>query len=74
MVPGVRSVDRGNWGRERDIFLYHMFAFSFVNDVLYRMLSAVKNVLERITPYTFIPHTTNGDRFRNGSLHESHIA
>ena len=73
MVPGVRSVDRGNWGRERDSFLYHMFAFSFVNDVLYRMLITV-NVLERIAPYTFIPHTKNGDRFRNGSLHESYIA
>ena len=27
MVPGVSFVDRENWGRERNIFLYRVLAF-----------------------------------------------
>ena len=79
MFPGVPRVDRGNWGRERDIFLYRKFAFSFVNDVLYRILSVVKKVLERITPCTFVPHTKlaivfGTGRSTNGSLEACQVS
>lgn len=27
MVPGIASVDRLSWGRERDVFLFRLLAF-----------------------------------------------
>ena len=45
-VPGVPTVDRGNWGREY-----------ILSNLSYRMPCFVRNSLERITPYRSISHT-----------------
>ena len=58
MVPGVPCVDRGNWGRERDI------AHS-CHDVCFK-----KKVLASIAPYTFISHTKMSIFFRIESVLE----
>ena len=51
-----------------------MFAFSFVNDVLYRMLRAAKIVLERIMPYTFISNAKMAIVFGTGRSTNFYIA
>ena len=60
-VPGVPSVERGNKRWDCDSLLYRVIAF---REQLMRCF--VKNVLERITPYTLIQHTKIATVFGTG--------
>ena len=55
MVPGVPSVDSGNWGENATVCL--IVCSQFGNNVICRILCFMKKFVERITPYTFISHT-----------------
>ena len=55
-VPGVPSIDHGNWRREYNIS--------------YRMLCFVRNILEQITHLDVHLAYKNVDRFWNGLVHQ----
>lgn len=60
IVSGVPSVDRGNWGREQVILLNRFLPLRE------RRIIQIKNVLARITCYTFISYTTMSIVFGTG--------
>ena len=53
MVPGVPSVQRGNWGWECSSMLYRVLALREYRN-LNRLQCFVKKVLERTTVCTFM--------------------
>jgi len=63
MVPGVPSVDRGNWENATS---FCIVCSLFVNDVLYGMRCFVKKVVARFTSYTFISLTKTSIVFGTG--------
>ena len=68
MVPGIPGVDRGNWGRERDIVRLWPGRKhdSFLRPACDRIRCFAKKVLASILPYTFVSHKKMSIFFRKG--------
>ena len=68
MVPGVPCVDRGNWGRERDIARLWPGRKhdSFLRPACDRIRCFAKKVSAGIAPYTFVSHKKMSIFFRKG--------
>jgi len=62
MVPGVPSVENGNWGRECDS-LIALRERRNIQNAVFCEVSVGKN-------HALYVHLTHVDRFRNGTVHE----